>query len=163
MSLLKCLFYLKGRTSIATAAILFGTILPILVLVCLIFVLWSRAWHSHTHTQIHREWHTGHLELAKVIYEASRDMCKHTETQHIFTCENCAYSSLVVAGSTEIPSLSRVLLFRLTWFLHPLSWTSTHMHTLNTHTHTLLTLSDSFYKHTEICTLISAVSYARGS
>jgi len=57
MSLLKCLFYLKGSTSIATAAILFGTIRPILVLVCLIFVLWSRAWHSHTHT--HTQKYTG--------------------------------------------------------------------------------------------------------
>lgn len=91
-----------------------------------------------TQTEIHRSRHAGHLALAKVIYEASRDMCKHTETQmHTFAHVKTVHIHLWLQQvQAETPPVEPSVTFPLD--LIPASaLTDKHTHAYTKHTHIL--------------------------
>ncbi len=90
--------------------------------------------HMHnTHT--HTDRHTGHLALTEVTMKTAgtcANIQKHKCT-HLHMWKHCIFIFGCSRFKPKSPLLSQVLLFRLTWFLHPLSRTSTHTQTQNTH------------------------------
>ncbi len=104
--------------------------------------LWSHAWHSHTQKHTHgspgADW--GHLWSQQGHVQTYR-----STNAHICTCDNTAYSSSVIAGSSRNPPCWAKCYFSA-WLD---SCIRSHGQAHTKHTHTLSTLSDSFYKHTK--------------